>query len=104
MQLGMTVAELERRLGAGEFREWQAYSRIEPFGDRRADARTWALIAHIGNALNAFAGGKGEPVDLRQILAEWQPPESDEVVARKTALFFETKIHSDNLRGGAAAE
>jgi len=32
-----TVAELEATMGAGELAEWVALSRIDPWGDERAD-------------------------------------------------------------------
>lgn len=39
-----------------EFREWQAYDRIEPFGEERADLRMAILAtvaAQVGGAKNA---------------------------------------------------
>ena len=74
LALGMTVAELRRRMGSGEFRQWQAYSLIEPFGELRADARTWALIAHASNLMRDPQ--KGKAINLREILSYWRPPVS----------------------------
>jgi hypothetical protein len=70
----MTVAELRRRMGSGEFRQWVAYSHIEPFGELRADARTWALIAHASNLMRDPQ--KSKAIDLKEILSYRRAPVS----------------------------
>lgn len=49
LALGYTVAELEARLGAHELGEWIAYSRLEPFGQWRADRPVAILSALMAN-------------------------------------------------------
>lgn len=45
----MTVAEAQERVTAREFAEWQAYYRLEPFGEYRADYRMGVLAAITAN-------------------------------------------------------
>lgn len=45
---GRTVAEAKRRLTIREFRRWQAFAAVEPFGEERADLRM-----AIGACVNA---------------------------------------------------
>lgn len=92
----MTVAELGRRMSASEFAEWIAYSRVEPFGERRADQRAWLAVAAMGN----IAGGAG--TDLREVLPEFTPPETPETVAARVRAFFELKMIADKRREGEA--
>lgn len=45
MQLGRTVAELERSLSFVEYQHWLAfYHHIEPFGEQRADMRSALVV------------------------------------------------------------
>lgn len=71
LALGMTVAELGRRMSAAEFAEWQAYSQIEPFGARRADQRAWLGVMALANV---HRGEKAKPIDLLDVLPEWRAP------------------------------
>jgi hypothetical protein len=89
---------LQRTLGSAEFEEWKAFSQIEPFGERRADARTWALIAHTANMVSDPA--KSKPVDISKILTEWTPPQDPADVSNSVARFFEMKIVVDKARAG----
>lgn len=59
-------------MSAAEFAEWQAYSMIEPFGSRRADQRAWMPVAMLANIHRDPK--KGKPINLADILPEWQPP------------------------------
>lgn len=79
----MTVAELGRRMSASEFAEWIAYSRVEPFGERRADARAWLAVAAMRN----IAGGT--KTNLAEVLPEFTPPDTPEQVAQRIHEFFE---------------
>lgn len=91
----MTVAELGRRMSASEFAEWIAYSRVEPFGERRADQRAWLTVAAMGN----IAHGAG--TDLAAVLPEFTPPQSPEEVAEAIHHFFE-KLAADTACEGTA--
>lgn len=59
-------------MGAAEFDEWVAYSRIEPFGDRRADQRAWLGVAALSNV---HRGARQPAIELAQVLPEWRLPE-----------------------------
>lgn len=94
----MTVAELGRRMTASEFAEWIAYSRVEPFGDRRADQRAWLAVAAMGN----IAGGGS--TDLREVLPEFTPPATPDEVAAQVRAFFELKMSVDARRAELEGE
>lgn len=48
-ELGMTVAELGRRVGNSELVEWMAFSSIEPFGSEVESWRSGNVCASIWN-------------------------------------------------------
>lgn len=79
-------------MGAGEFAEWVAYSHLEPFGERRADARAWMLAAQLANAM---AGAK---IELTDILKDWRPPDGPQDVALQVATFFRVKEAQDRMK------
>ena len=45
----MTVARLSAEMTAREFKEWQAYFDIEPFGEKRADLRAGIVASTVHN-------------------------------------------------------
>lgn len=45
----MTVADLRRRMGAGEFLDWQEFMRREPIGPMRQDILHAIAMAHHAN-------------------------------------------------------
>lgn len=67
----MTVAELGRRMSSREFADWQTYSVIEPFGERRADQRAWLGVAALANANR---DPKRPAIELTKVLPEWKAP------------------------------
>lgn len=81
-------------MSASEFAEWVAYSRLEPFGERRADQRAWLAVAAMGNLAG---GGKA---NLAQVLPEWVPPDPPDLVARQIDQFFRIKMAADAAKGG----
>lgn len=52
LELGSTVAELQRKMSSAEFGEWLAYYSIEPFGQIRDELRT----ARVCTSLYAVNG------------------------------------------------
>lgn len=48
LALGRTLGEIDR-MPAYEFREWQHYHALYPFGDERADWRSGTIAAVIAN-------------------------------------------------------
>lgn len=66
------MGELEQSVTSAEFSEWQAYSRIEPFGERRADQRAWLQVAMLAN-VHRDTKTTG-PISLKSVLPEWQAP------------------------------
>lgn len=59
LALGRTVKELELTLSGHELSEWQAFFRLDPFGEDRADLRNAMLISSL---VNLFKGKKSQPV------------------------------------------
>lgn len=49
----MTVGEMEARMSAREFIEWQIYSNLEPFGQQREDFRAGQICAVTANVMGA---------------------------------------------------
>lgn len=94
MALGCTVRELSLRMSATEFSEWIAYSRIEPFGERRADQRAWLSVAGM-----AMSSG-GDKIDLAKVLPEWEPPQTPEQVAVAIDRFFRTRLAAERAKEG----
>lgn len=75
-------------MSAREFAEWQAYSLIEPFGERRADQRAWLQVALHSN-INRDPK-KGKPVDLEMILPDWRPPPEPQAPEHVWRVFDQT--------------
>lgn len=46
---------------AGELLEWQAYERVEPWGERRQDLRAGRMMALVANALRPLQGLRPPP-------------------------------------------
>jgi hypothetical protein len=77
----MTVRELLARIGQDELFEWQAYYRIEPFGEWREDLRCGIVASTVANAFRGKKSktfkpddfmpkfGKGDPEKRRKGLA-----------------------------------
>ena len=91
---GMTVAELQDRMGAGELAEWRAYARIDPFGGEVDDYR-----AAIGPAMTANMN-RGKDADIvkpfdvlpwrsKVAAAETKAPLTKEETAAKLKAMFD---------------
>lgn len=53
LALRCTVSELLIRVSSRELAEWQAYARLEPFGERHADLRSAIVAATMANVWRA---------------------------------------------------
>jgi len=49
LALGATVGELQARMGAREFSEWQALYQLDPFGDVRSDFQAGQVASTVVN-------------------------------------------------------
>lgn len=58
----MTLGEMLDRMSAAEFAAWMRYANLEPFGERRADARA-ALVAMIVNNRMRGENEQGRPFE-----------------------------------------
>ena len=83
-------------MSAREFGEWLQYSEIEPFGELRADQRAWLQVALHSNI---HRDPKVSAINLNEVLPQWRPAPSEEMVARQVQLFFDTKIASEGDQG-----
>lgn len=60
----MPVGELLARTSGQELTEWEAYYRLEPWGEERADLRSGVLASLICNALRGKGGKTRKPQDF----------------------------------------
>ena len=67
----MTVRELLERIDSHELAEWQAYYKLEPWGEERADQRMAQLTVIVANYLR----GDGQPFDLYDFMPYTERPE-----------------------------
>lgn len=67
---GCTVAELQQRMGAGEFAAWLAFYQVEPFGEVRADLRA-ALGATLTANAHRNAKKRKRPFEIGDFLFEF---------------------------------
>lgn len=86
MAWSCTVAEAKRRCTMREFVQWQAYYRLEPFGEERADLRNAIVACVIANAHR----GKGRSFRVRDFMPTFdrrpqQTPQEMETVFRAFA-------------------
>lgn len=58
-------------LSSKELAEWQAYERVEPFGERRMDIRFAMLAMTISNI---WRGKNQPPFKLEQFMPDFEPP------------------------------
>jgi|TARA_Y100000034_G_scaffold28640_2_gene34441 hypothetical protein len=64
LALGMTVAELGRRMSSRELAEWRAFDALEPLGEPRADYRAGVIAATIANVHRGKRTRAFEPKDF----------------------------------------
>lgn len=77
--LGMTVGELDERMGAAEFAEWLALLRVEPWGPYRADltgaigawavAAPWSKETKVSDFLPKFGEKESDKPNLERLRA-----------------------------------
>jgi len=60
----MPVGELLTRMSGQELTEWEAYYRLEPWGEERADLRSGVVAALISNAFRGKGGKVQKPQDF----------------------------------------
>lgn len=78
---GMTVREMERRMGAREYADWLAYYAAEPFGEDRADLRAGIIASTIANVNR----GKGDKPYKPRDFMPFAPPEPEIIVPENAA-------------------
>ena len=86
--LGCTVRELLIRIDARELAEWQAYYRLEPFGEERADwrqAQTTAVIANVN------LGQVGRPIEAGIFMYGYEPEPEPSLADQIRQVFGEMK-------------
>lgn len=79
-ELGIAnVDMLARSLTAKQFREWQMFYDLEPFGEVRDDYRTASIVAMIAN-VNRDPKKRKEPYKLEDFLLKFgeQPPKKQQ--------------------------
>lgn len=80
---------MQDEISSREFAEWQAYYRLEPFGQHVMDIRLAHLMAWIGNAL-----GSKKKISARDVMLRWDEDEENDVpVADRVRAIFGLLAH-----------
>ena len=95
LALGATVAELQHRMSAREFAEWQAFAAVYgPIGPERGD---WHAAQIQATLLNVWRGKDQKPVKLADCVLRWGPPERKQT-KEETAAFLELWLRMSGAR------
>ena len=95
LALGATVAELQHRMSAREFAEWQAFAAVYgPIGPERGDWQAAQIEAALRNVWRA--SGQRE-VTVADRLLQWGPPERRQTKEETTA-FVELWLRMSGAR------
>lgn len=73
----MTVEELLSRISSRELSEWQAYYRLEPFGEERDDFRAGTISSTIANVF-ADPKKRKKPFTPEEFIPEWRVADEEE--------------------------
>ena len=65
------------QLPSWEITAWQAFNRVEPFGERRADYRAAQVEAAMIAIYHAWVEAEGEPPTVEDLLLKWKRPRDD---------------------------
>lgn len=86
----MPVAEAQARISSREFAEWQAYDRVEPFGEVRADFRAGIIASTIVNLFKSKGDKPARPDEFLPTFGEAPAPEAPSARDRdqETAAFI----------------
>ena len=69
-------------ISSRDFAEWMAYSRLEPWGEERADLRAGIVASTIANSNR----GKGQkPFKPQQFMPDFEPETEEQAAARLMA-------------------
>ena len=85
----MTVTEARERIDAAEFGAWQAFYRLEPFGEERADLRNAMLCLLVASFGGSKRGRKPKLADF--MLFEEKPEQSGEEMQAMLKLLVRTE-------------
>lgn len=71
----MSVKHCQRVVDSAEFVEWQAYDRLEPFGEDRADLRAGIIASTLANSTRRPSTPPYDPQDFMLLAHRWRKPE-----------------------------
>ena len=80
------MRELLQRIDSRELAEWQAYYRIEPFGEERADLRNAMLMCEVIRPY-LKPGYRVTPADFMPFADAPPPMTGDQLLAKAQAIF-----------------
>jgi len=85
----MSVAQAQREIDSAEFSEWQAYERVEPFGEARADLRSGIVASVMANTWRGKDQKAHKPSDFMPDFdrAEKEPEQSPEEMFARLSQF-----------------
>jgi hypothetical protein len=90
----MSVAEAQEKIDSQEYASWLAFSRVEPFGEARADLRSAVVAAVVANAHRGKGAKAFTPADF---MPQFDPPDEtpEQLFA---ALSAHAQIHNRKLK------
>ncbi len=91
----MTVAQAQREIDSHEFASWQAYDRIDPFGQDRSDLRTAMVSATIANVNRS---SKTKPFQPADFMPTFEPKPRQSAQELQSRLFQFAEIHNASLK------
>jgi hypothetical protein len=68
MRLGRTAKELEETIDPEEWREWQGFNLLQPFGDQRNDVAAGVIASTIANSNRSKSS---TPFSINDFMVEW---------------------------------
>ena len=89
-------------LSVEQFREWQAYEAVEPFGALRDEQRWARLCATVANAAMGRGSKIWHPSDFSTYLKADVRPVTDAEVADKANTFFMVMADKDEAKKALA--
>ena len=69
-------------MSSAQFAEWMAYSRLEPWGEQRADLRAGIVASTMANVNR---GKSRKPYKPHEFMPDFEPVSEEEQVARMRA-------------------
>jgi hypothetical protein len=94
--LGMTLKEVQSRVDSAEFSRWQAYYKVEPFGEERADMRSAVIASTLAN----IHRGKGKAYTLNDFMIDFSGKEKKSAKEMSDIFSLFAGVHNKKVTNG----